>query len=409
MMRACGIVLAVIAALGLAPDAGAEETQLKLHGYATLGAVYHDTQGVVYRRDISQSTAGAQAGQLAFTPDSMLAVQADYRDGDDWFATAQVVSRQDADNTFRPQLALANVGYRAGATHLHLGRMLLDMYLEGDAAEIGYANDMVRQPNVYFPRYIDGVGGDWTQPLGHGLLRWHGQAGWVTGTLVSNGAPYDTSGSATQDIGVDYLHADWTVRLSAGQSFLKRQTPDLQAGGAFDQALSAVPNRTQLLNKFSMAGRRISNRVFALGYDGAACRAQAGYTVFVSPYTPMQKYAYLRGAWRMGAVTPYAAYVKRWAARDFVGTGIPDGLSSQTDQLNVAISNGEAALLFNQYEVALGMRYDFMADYALKLQWEHIRFQDSQTLVDAHAAATSAQTRGFRNMNLYSLTLDMLF
>jgi hypothetical protein len=380
-----------------------------LKGYGTLGAVYHDTPGVQYRRDISQPSSGAKAGQVSFAQDSMLAVQADFRSGSDLSGVVQVVSRLDVENRYTPQVSLANLKYREGASLVRAGRMNIETYLEGDAAEIGYANPMVRQPIIHALRSLDGLAAETTRPLGGGLLRLQGQAGWAVDRLFSGKVLYDSRGAETLNAGVDYSVSAWTGRFSIGQSIFNNQTPALQSGGVFAAILPTLPNGAQLYSKFNMQARKYSNRMLTVGYDKDGMLGQAGYSVYLSPYWPAQRNYYLRGAYRVGDFTPYASYLKRRSERSFVGTGIPDGLSAQTDALNLAISNAEATLFCNQAEFALGMRYDFMRNRALKLQWERIRYQDSQNLIDNRTTNSRAEGREFVSMSLLSVAFEFMF
>lgn len=378
-------------------------------GYGTLGAVYHNAAEVEYRRDISQPATGTKAGKASLAQDSMLAVQADYRATDSVSGIVQVVSRLDAENSFAPQLSMLNLRYRAGDGHLHVGRLLVETYLEGDAAEIGYANTLVRQPIVHYPRVIDGLDADLVQSLGAGLLRFQMQAGNSVGKLVSNGPIYDTQGAEVAGVGMDYSMGNWKVRATTGYWRFKQQTGQLQSGGVFAQLLPSLPNGAQLYRKFSMEGRKISNRMLGLMYDADGASFQSGYSAYRSAWWPEQHNVYLHGGVRTGDFTPYAGFVRRWAAREFVGTGIADGAFAGADVLNAGISNGEAALLANQSQFSLGVRYDFMRNRALKLQWDRIRFQDSQILIDSSIAGSSANGRGFKTMNLYSIALDFVF
>lgn len=409
-LRIAGLLAVLLHATSAAAEISTQEGgDLLLHGYGTLGAVYHDAPGIQYRRDISQAAAGAKAGQLSFAQDSMLAVQADYRRTSEFSGTVQVVSRLDAGNSFAPQLSLANLKYQMGASDIRLGRVFIETYLEGDAAEIGYAHAMVRQPIIYYPRLMDGLDAETTLPLGGGLLRLQGQAGWAVGKLLSNGQIYDTGGSEALGVGMNYSQAGWTGRISMGQFIYKNQARDLEPGGVFSSLLPSLPNGAAIYDRFTMQGRKIGNRIFTLDYDKDGVQGRAGYALYLSPHWPVLRNFYLRGAYRVGDFTPYASYLKRWSERSFVGTGIPDGLSAQTDVLNLAISNAEASLFCNQAEFALGVRYDFMPQRALKLQWDRIRFQDSLSLIDSRTSSSRAETRGFMSMSLYSVALEFVF
>jgi hypothetical protein len=403
------VALVAHAALVFADESASEYRPLVLHGFGTLGAVYHNTPGIEYRRDISQPGSGAKAGQVSFAQDSMLAVQADYRRDSELSGVVQIVSRLNAENSFIPQVSLANLKYEIGYSQVRVGRMNIETYLEGDAAEIGYANPMVRQPTIHYPRALDGLAAETTQPLGEGLLRLQGQAGWGIGKLVSNGPVHDASGAETLEAGADYSIAGWTTRISAGQQIYNTQTESLQPGSVFMSTLAVLPNGAELYNKFNLQGRKFANRMLTVGYDREAIQGQAGYAVYLSPHISIQKNYYVRGAYRLGEFTPYVSYLRRWTPRTFIGTGIADGLSVQTDALNLAISNGEAAMQANQSEFVLGVRYDFMANRALKLQWERIRFQDSYNLIDSRTTNSRAESRGFMAMSLFSIALDFVF
>jgi hypothetical protein len=388
-----------------ATEASAENVVLK--GFGTLGAVYHDVPGVQYRRDISQPGTGAKAGQVSFAQDSILAVQADINSGNELSGIVQIVSRLNAENSFVPQLALANMKYQLGASHFRAGRMNIETYLEGDAAEIGYANVMVRQPIIHYPRAMDGLSAETMQPLGSGLLRLQGQAGWAVGKLVSNAAIYDTGGSETLEAGMDYSLDGWTGRISLWQSIYRKQTQALQPGTTFSSLLPKLPNGAQLYDRFNMQDRKFSSRMLTVGYDKDGVQGQTGYALYLAPHMPTNHNYYLRGAYRVGDFTPYVSYLKRWSARTFIGTGIPDGTGY--DALNLAITNGEAHMFSNQNEFALGVRYDFMPQRALKLQWDRIHFQDSENLVDSRLTNSRAESRDFKSMSLYSIAVEFVF
>lgn len=405
----CGLIAGLLLASPVLARESESAAPFSLRGYGSLGMVYHDTAGVQYRRDISQAATGAKAGEVSTDQDSMLALQADYRGQTGFGGTLQVVSRQNAENNYAPQVTMANLQYRAGDGRIQLGRQLIEAYLEGDAAEIGYANTQVRQATIHYPRVIDGMGAEVSYPLGQGLLRFNGQAGSAVGKVKSSGSVYDAGGAEVLEGGIIYHYGAWQGRLSAGQLIFKNETPDMLSGGSFAVILPMLPNGNLLRDKFSMQGRRISHRMLELAYDSGDLRMQTGYSNFRQSHVPLQQVYALRAAYRSGELTPYVSYAKRWAARDFVGTGLADGLSAQIDALNRAILQAETAVICNQSELALGVRYDFMQDVALKLQWDRIRFQDSQTLVVTSGATSSPVTRGFKTMDLYSVVLDFQF
>jgi hypothetical protein len=378
-------------------------------GFGTLGAVYHDASGVEYRRDISQGTAGAKAGHVSFGQDSMLAVQGDYRGSEALSGTLQVISRLDAENSFAPQVSMAHLKYRNGDALLRAGRLIIETYLEGDAAEVGYANLMVRQPVIFYPRYMDGLDAEVAHPVGDGMVRVKAMGGRSTGKLTSAGGSFDTAGSSLAGIGAEYSSSGWTTRIVSARYTLKKEAAEMQPGGALSSALSMTPNGVQLQELLAMQGRRFNIRMVELAYDREGWQGHAGYATTRSRGWPDQYTAFLNSGYRMGDLTPYASYADQRCARTFVGTGIPDGLSAQTDALNLAVANVQAAQFVNQTDVALGVRYDVRPRMALKLQWDRLRYRDPDRVIDSATMATPAVQRGYKVLNLYSLVLDFMF
>ncbi len=390
------------------PVRATESSPWHVHGYGTLGALYHNVQGAEYRRDISQAMAGAQAGHLGFRQDSMLAVQADYRAGDAWSASVQVVSRQDADNDFTPQFSMAHLKYHSGACLLRAGRLIIETYQQGDAAEVGYANMLVRQPVIFYPRYMDGMDAELSSPLGDGLLRVKALSGRTVGKLVSGGGNYDTRGSRLSGVGVEYGTEALSVRGVLGRLDLRNEVDDMLPGGRLTAALPSLPNGAQLQDVFTMR-RTLNIRLLEFSYDLDGWQGHAGYAITRTQAWPDQYTVFANTGYRLGAFTPYAAYSMQRMARDFTGSGIPDGYSAQSDALNQSLLQAQAWHFVNQTDLALGLRYDFMRNQALKVQWDHFHYQDPESIIDRNWTRASPQGRGFKSMNLYSVVFDFIF
>ncbi len=404
----CTVPLSLCAVPALAAEGEAGDAPFSLKGYGTLGAVYHNAAGVEYRRDISQAVTGVNAGSVRFRQDSMLAIQADTREVNGWSASLQVVSREDADNDFTPQLSMAHVKCRSGDYLVRAGRLIIETYMEGDAAEVGYANLMVRQPLIFYPRYMDGVDAEFAHPVATGLLRIKGLAGKAVGRSVSDNGKYDISGSRLYGIGAEYGAGSWAVRGVTARMEMKNEIAEMAAGGQLSNALQSVPNRAALQDVLTMQ-RVLNVSTFEAAYDANGLQSHAGFTVTRSAGWSDKYSMFVNAGYRMGAFTPYTSYATSHAARAFIGTGIPDGLTSQADKLNQAVRVAEAAHLVNQTDLSIGVRYDFMRNKALKFQWNHIRYQDPENIVDTNLAAGDVAARGFKAMDLYSVVLDFVF
>lgn len=384
-----------------------EDGVVAFSGFGTLGAVYHNADGVQFRRDIGQA-GGADSGKLSFAQDSMLGVQVNVRPNEKFEAMAQVVSRLDVNNTFTPQLTWGYLKYKGDDFSARVGRMALELYLQGDSAEIGYANLLVRQPIIFYPRTYDGVDIETTRLLGEGTLRLKGLVGVTRGKLVSAGDPYDTSGSRIWGALAEYSQGPWTGRVTAGRLTMKSELSGPQTDPLL-AALSATPNGADIMGVVSMKNRPIDVRALALGYDSGPLQGVVSYSVLKSPHWQPQRLFFAHAGYRIGKVTPYAGYTAERMGRSFVPTGIPYGLSPATDQLNQAASWAQTGAMTNQTDFILGARYDFAKRMALKLQLDRIRYQDPASLQDASLLTAPAETLGYKGINVLSVTLDFAF
>lgn len=395
------------AAMLQAAEDGTEGPAYTVSGFGTVGAVYHREPGIRYRRDIAQGS-GVADGKLSFKPDSMLGVQFDMRLLPNVIATAQAVSRLTAENNYEPEVTMAYLKLQpAEELTLRLGRMMLETYIQGDSAEIGYANLLIRQPIIYYPRGFDGVDVETAHPLGAGMLRLKGAAGWTHGKLLAGGDIYDTAGSRTVDGAVEYAWGGWTGRFYANHATLDDEQASLHAGAPLSAMLALMPNGAEIRDRLSMAGRVLTLRSLALAYDSGPLRSSVSYSEIASDRWPTRRIAYADLGYRFGKLTPYAAYAAQHSSRHIIPTGLAAG--SGSDALIQASSVAQGAIMLNQSSLTFGARYDIDGSMALKLQADHIRYRDPESIIDAEAAAMTTEARGYRSFNLFSVALDFVF
>lgn len=408
---AAGLPLALVAALGLvvwASAVRADEGNFRLSGFGTLGLVHHNTDGVQFRRDISEPD-GAKAGEWSTAQDSMLGVQMTLQPSDRVEATVQMVSRHAIGVDFKPQVTWAYLkATLAEGLDLRAGRLGIDMYLQGDSAEIGYANLLVRQPLIIYPRTFDGLDAEWTHPLAGGTLRLKGQFGNAVGKLSSGGDATDTGGSPGRFLFAEYAWGSWTGRIAKGRLTLKNELSTRDALALFD-ALALAPNGAAVKNAVSIKNRRIDYVSAALAYDAGPLQVSALAGSISSPnWSTLRAYS-IQAGYRLGKLTPYAAYVLQRSGRDTVATGLPWGLSPATDALNQGAAQAQANVKANQSDVAFGVRYDVSRNTALKLQFDRMRYQDPLSIVDPNLLTVPVDRRSYKSLNLLSVTLDFVF
>lgn len=408
-MKKQGIVAVAFAAICVAPIAWAQgdESVVSVSGFGTLGAVYHDLDGVEFRRDNSQPS-GAKAQQLSLDNDSMLGLQLTARPSAQLEATVQLVSRHAIDG-YSPQVSWAYAKYKpVEGVAIRAGRLGIEMYMQGDSAEIGYANLLVRQPMVFYPRSMDGLDVELVRPLADGTLRLKGMVGSVLGKLLTNGDPYDTKGSKMWGALVEYSQGGWVGRVSTGQLTLKRELSGSQFE-ALRSALFMAPNGLKIIDTLSMANRPITYTSVALAYDSGPLQSSVSYVRVATPNWQDQLVFSSQVGYRIGKFTPYAAYATTQTDRAIVSTGIPLGLSFATDALNQGSEQAQAALKNNQSDFGLGVRYDISRNTSIKFQADRIRYQDPGSITDPSLLSGDYQSRSTRALSLFSVALEFTF
>lgn len=402
------VMLLVGASAALADDD--TSSMFDVHGFGTLGGVYHNEHGVEFRRDISQGH-GAGAGHVSFAPDSMLGLQLTAHFRPDIEATIQAISHLNVDNNYKPDLTWAFLKYSPNDDwFVRAGRLALDFYVQGDSAEIGYSNLMVRQPIVTIPRSYDGVDVEWKKPVGGGLLKLRGTAGKVSGLArKSKDDECDDYGGKQASATMEYSLGSWTARYVFGQL----KTDKGASGRAYEQLESALqqfaPNSAAILDRLSFKDRVLDYKQVALTYDQGPIQALVSYDRLTSENWPNRQELIGTVGYRLGDVTPYVGFSKQQSPRGIIQTGVPNGLSVATDTLNIVSALAQSRVLVNQTDFMLGGRYDFATNKALKFQADHIRYQDPSTAIDPSLFHKTYEQRGHNAFTVFSVALDFVF
>jgi hypothetical protein len=414
IVLAAGMAVAVQSqAQALPDDANAKESGsaaavYSLTGFGSLGAAYHTQEGVTYRRDMSQS-GGARAGELSVAPDSMVGAQLSADWGQQWRGALQVASRNSLARAETPEVTWAYLRYSPRENvALRVGRLGIELYMEGDSADIGYANLPVRQPITLYPRNLDGIDLEGTFPLGEGTLRAKASGGWTHGALRSGVGSYDLSGTRAVGALAEYVVHGWTVRLATGRLTTRNESTSAELQ-TLRTMLAATPNGAAIVSSSLMKDRAIDYVSLAMAYDQGPFRAVASYSKVASSGWSTQRTFYANMGYRLGRWTPYLSYYASRTGRETLSTGIPWGMSTATDQLNAAAELVQTGGKVNQWGVSLGGRYELTPTSALKLQFDHIRYLDPDAISDAALSAEIYSQRRKRSLDMLSFVWEFVF
>jgi hypothetical protein len=401
--------LAVAAACMVSAPARAtdSERRLSLGGFGTIGALYHNEDGLEYRRNINQPR-GARAGKLDLATDSLLGLQLNAAWNRELELVTQAVTRLSADNDWQPQLTRAFVRYNPGETlSLRAGRIGWEIYPRADSRNIGYSQSSIRPPVEAFgfipAEAYDGGDLTLTRPLGDGLLGVQLYGGVTSGKVVrADGTFNDIDGSPVWGGHVDYSFGPWVVRLGSGV-FELRNAPDLDALVA-GLRQTGQAQALALADTFADKDRRTLFYVAGAAYDEGPLQSRLflGRTQSDGVAGRNALTGLLTAAYRRDRLTPYGSLAFIHSLREIEETGLPD--APQFAALNAGAHATQAIGYNDQRSLSLGLRYDFRPKLALKFQVDQVWMYGS-TLVFEGDRPQSGSDR----MTVFGLSLDFIF
>ncbi|NRR32553.1 hypothetical protein HSX11_20500 [Oxalobacteraceae bacterium] len=392
-----------------AAEAEADKPAWSFGGYGSAGVVHSSEERADFTGSTLNPGSAGHGHRWASNVDSRLGVQLGLTLSPSWSAVLQLVSESTRLHAYRPAVEWANLQYRVSSDlSVRLGRIALPLFLAGDYRKASYALPWVRPPvDLYSAIPIsnsDGIDASY---------RWRvAELNQVTQVMVGHTSAQltrDTQAQSRRLLGLSNTTTSGalTVRVSAQHTRLSADVgmPMFNALRRFNAQGEALAERYQI--------KDTPTRVLALGlnYDpgqwflmGEIGRASSAS--FFSDKTG----AYLSGGYRYGNLSPYLTVsgVRANSATHSDGLAL-DGLAPERRAAAVALNNGLNALLgatAQQRTLSAGLRWDWRADYALKLQYDRIKplHGSPGTLINVQPGFRSDHAIG-----VFSVLLDFVF
>lgn len=381
--------------------------RLTLGGFGTLGAIYHNDDGLEYRRAESQPD-GAEADELELGVDSRAGVQVNGAWNPQLEGVLQVVSRLRPQDDWQPQLTRAFVRYDMSATlSVRGGRIGWDIFPRTDSRDIGYSRLAIR-PAVevygFVPtEHYDGGELSAVHPVGDHLLSARLYGG-LTGAKFANadGSVLDVGHCKLWGLHVEDAIGPWVLRLGAGVFELGRALPldDLAAGLRSTGEAQAIA----LADRFATKDRTVVFVVAGLTYEDGPLQGRLllARTDADGASAPNLHAGQLIGGYRIDRFTPYASVSSVRNHDDVQPTGLPD--APEYAELNAFSAAAQGGTRYNQDSAVVGVRYDFRPKMALKLQVDRVWIDDSVLIFDRRDPPG-----GDADMTVFGVALDFVF
>jgi Gram-negative porin len=397
LLRALFGLSAALATAG----AQADDSMFSISGFGTVGLVKTDTDKAEYV--ISGQPNGATKKASAEV-DSKIAVQLGAKFSSMFSATAQVMSRQNGEGSFKPRVEWAFLkGQLTPAVAVRAGRMGAPLFAVSDFRNVGYANTWLRPPQEVYGQVsfssFDGADVGYSTSFGDASLNVQGFGGSTKDTtdrvdlevkkLVGVNATLDLGNGLTLRVG--HAQGKLTVKSAsiAGLVGLLRQTP-----------FAAVGNEMIATDKDAT-------------FSGLGLNYDEGNWVVSSEYTKRKTDSFVTDTtgWfitvghRFGKFTPYATLSELKRDSTNVNNTIPPGVAipNVTANLQALVNGALASQRSEQKTGALGVRWDAYRNVAVKAQLERISPRGDGLFI------AKVPGWGSERVNVLSVAVDFVF
>lgn len=367
------IAAAVIAVCADSTPAEDGQSIFKISGFGTLGAAHSSEKNGDFVSSFAFQPNGAgRTRDWSVSLDSRIGMQLTATPTKDLSVVLQMVSEQHGDNSWRPAVEWANVKYAFTPDFsVRVGRVLLPTYMFSESRKVGYTNPWVRPPvdayNLLGVTNSDGFDTTYRFHLGaatHTASAFYG----TTKVSLSSGAKADLKDMYGFSNTVEY----GALSARAGYQHMKMSMPRLAALNSFG---CSACDKDVPLKVVNIGATYDPGDWFIIGEMARSWLTKGSFQI-----DGVKTGAYISGGYRINNFTPYVTYshVKQTVA----------GVLAPTEQKTVSA----------------GLRWDFMQNADLKLQYDRIRPQAGSNGFFINTNGTVG-----RNSNLVSAVVDFVF
>lgn len=385
---------------------------LSFNGFGTLGVVHSDEgqadfiadqfapEGVGHTRDWSAEVDSRLGLQLTANLTSRLS------------AVGQVVVEQNYDDTYTPSVEWANVKYDITPDlSVRVGRMVLPNFMVSEYRKVGYATPWVRPPQEVY-RFVpvtntEGIDVSYRSRFGRFTNTLQGVYG--RKAAKATGDAGDVEAKARDAVTVTNTLEWGATTLFAGYSTLHLTVEDLNP--LFNAFRQFGPEGEAIADRYDVDRKRVE--IISLG-----ARYDPGEWFVMGEWLQMESRTfigdnhgwYVTGGYRYGSLTPYVTLARAQADSNTSDPGLsladlPPPLAAQAGGLNAALNQllGSAV---EQKSIAVGARWDFARNLALKVQYDYLDLDAGSPGVLVNE---QPDFRRGGTVSLFTATLDFVF
>jgi predicted porin len=406
------VITTVIAVLVCVTAPGAQAAELSkfsFNGFGTFGVVHSDEDRADFAAGLFVPDGAGYTRDWSPEVDSVLGVQLTANLTSRLTGILQVVSEQQYDETYTPTVEWANLTFDITPNlSVRAGRMVQQTFMVSEYRKVRYATPWVRPPKEVYDMIpvtnADGVDLNYR-------FRFKGFTNNLRGLYgVRDVNIPDGSEANARDVVVLSDTLEWgPATLFACYGRFRLTMEDFNS--FFDAFRQFGARGVAIADQYDIDGKRFEIMSLGLRYDpgewfvmGEWARAKT--RTFIGDIRGW----YITGGYRLGAFTPYVTLAQVQAHSDTSDpglslAGLPPAQAAQAAGLNAGL-NQMLGSAVQQKSISLGIRWDFIRNAALKVQYQHLDLDEGSPGV-----LTNLQP-GFEpggSVNLFSAAIDFVF
>lgn len=404
---------------------GSSGPSYSFNGFGTLGAVYSDEDQADFISSwVLQPNGAGHTSEWHAGIDTKLGGQVNARFNEQFSAVLQVVVERQEDNAWTPAIEWANIQYQLNDNvSFRIGRTVLAAFMVSDTRLVGYANPWIRGPQELYQvvpiTNMDGLDAIYTQDFGNWRNTLQLTIGQTNQDLIIDGELRARDGFMFSNT-LEYDYA--TFRLSYLSANIDLDTPSsnalLSAYDDLGEVLAFIPGQEDAAAQASAISGHYALSDAPIEIYSAGLRLEPGNWLFMAEWVRVTEANALSKAdawyatlgYRFNAVTPYLSLAEvngNTPQEPGVTTsGMPPPLATATDALNDGLNQFLSQASHAQKSITLGIRWDFISNAALKLQYQHVEIDEQSA---GRLANVQPAFEAGNRVNTFSAVIDFVF
>jgi hypothetical protein len=385
--------------------------KLQFSGFATLGAVYSNSDHHGYRKDVS-SDVGVFSGEIDFKQQSLLGLQANWSISPSLDVVYQSVLRDLAKPSLDRYTTLAFLRYDVNANwNVRVGRTAPDLFLLTEYRDVDFSYVWSTAPNEVYGivpyRSIDGVDVTYSQRGFGGVFK--------TKLFTGSSAAEISSISIVEEIKIkdiiglslSFDHFNWRVETKYSQMKIANE-PDSNTLGI--DIINKVPdtlwpNSKVFAQSLLMTGKEVNYSSVSGQYEWENWLSSAELSRIISNSDVIPKITsgYAALSYQFNAHQLYGIYAFTYSdTYVFDEPGVNEQALSELIEGTTYLMNFYSA---NQQTISLGWRCDITNHMASSLQWNFTKLDKGGSTLWLNKSDHNLPEK----INTFLLTLSMVF